>query len=76
MTEKNPHVLHAEQMALSGSDRDIYSGATIEVTYAPCEKCAVLIHQCGIAQVNYIECDKSKIGINYLIEKGLRVCKI
>jgi len=51
MTEKNSHVIHAEQMALSGSDKDIYEGATLYVTYKPCDKCEVLIKKCKIVEV-------------------------
>ena len=76
MSDKNPHVLHAEQMALSGSDREIYHGATLEVTYAPCEKCAVLIVQCKIEKVIYHDEDKSLMGVNYLKQNGVKVCKI
>lgn len=51
MTEKNPHCLHAEQMALCGEDREIYEGATLYVTYKPCDKCRLLIEKCKIKEV-------------------------
>lgn len=54
---KNPHVLHAEQMALCGKDKDIYNGAVIYVTYPPCEKCSVLIEKCKIKEVVYLDRD-------------------
>ena len=59
MDSKNPHVLHAEQMALCSKDREIYEGATIYVTYPPCEKCMVLIEQCKISEVIYLD----KLGV-------------
>lgn len=76
MSNKNPHVLHAEQMALSGSDVEIYNGASLEVTYAPCEKCAVLIVQRKIKEVAYHDEDKTMIGVNYLKQNGVIVCKL
>lgn len=55
MTEKNPDVLHAERMALCGSDREIYEGATIYVNYPPCEKCMILIEKCKLKEVIYLD---------------------
>ena len=52
---KNPHVLHAEQMALCGSDREIYKDATIYITYPPCDKCRVLIELCKIKEVIHLQ---------------------
>lgn len=54
MEDKNPHVLHAEQMALCGEDREVYKGATLYVTYKPCDKCEILIKQCEIKEVFYL----------------------
>ena len=54
-TDKNPHVLHAEKMALCGSDREIYHGATLYVTYPPCPDCETLINQCKIKEVIYLD---------------------
>ena len=48
---KNPHVLHAEQMALSGDDTEIYEGADLYVTYKPCEKCSIMIEKLKIGRV-------------------------
>lgn len=59
MTDKNPHCLHAEQMALCGNDREVYEGATIYVTYPPCEKCMILIEKCKLKEVIYL--DKSGV---------------
>jgi len=65
MTEKNAHVLHAEQMAIVGRDED-YHGSTLFVTYAPCEKCAILIVQKKIKTVYYAQADKLQDGLKYL----------
>lgn len=72
MTEKNGHVIHAEQMALAGTD-DLYTGAILETTYAPCLNCAVLIVQKKIGKVIYHEADKCRTGIKYLIEHNVKV---
>ena len=72
LTEKNPHVLHAEHMALAGSD-DQYQGATLETTYQPCEICAGLIVKKGIREVvihELTECNKS---IDYLKANKVKV---
>lgn len=55
--DKNPHVLHAEQMALCGSDKEIYNGADIYVTYPPCEKCMILIEKCKLKTLTYVDKD-------------------
>lgn len=55
MTDKNPHCLHAEQMALCGEDREIYNGADIYVTYPPCDKCMILIEKCKIKTLTYVD---------------------
>lgn len=57
MSDKNPHVLHAEQMALCGSDKDICNGADIYVTYPPCEKCMILIEKCKLKTLTYVDRD-------------------
>lgn len=71
MSSKNPDVLHAEEMALS-VDID-FTGAILEVTYAPCIKCAELIVDKGIKTVIYHDADKCGSGIKYLINKGVNV---
>ena len=55
MTEKNPHVLHAEKMALCGDDRHIYRDAILYVTYPPCPDCMTLIRQCKIKEVIHLQ---------------------
>lgn len=75
LTEKNPHCLHAETMALAGTD-DLYKGAILETTYAPCLNCSVLIVQKGISEVIYHEADKCMTGVKYLIDHKVKVrCK-
>ena len=59
MTDKNPHCLHAEQMALCGNDKEIYNGAVMYVTYPPCEKCMILIEKCELKEVIFL----SKEGV-------------
>ena len=49
MNNKNPHVLHAEEMAL----KDIDSADSIYVTYKPCDKCMLIIQSKGIKNVYY-----------------------
>ena len=72
MTEKNPHVLHAEQMALAGND-DEYKGATLETTYQPCESCAVLIVNKGIREVVIHELTECSKSIDYLKANKVKV---
>lgn len=72
LTEKNPHVLHAEQMALTGTD-DEYKGATLETTYKPCESCAVLIVNKGIKTVVIHEITKCSKSIDYLKANKVKV---
>ena len=72
LTEKNPHVLHAEQMALTGTD-DEYKGATLETTYQPCESCAVLIVNKGIKTVITHELTACSKSIDYLKANKVKV---
>lgn len=67
-TEKNPHCIHAEQMALCGSDKEIYQDATIYVTYPPCEKCMILIERCKLKEVIYL--DKDGVEIHEQVKKS------
>ena len=72
LTEKNSHVLHAEQMALAGSD-DEYKGATLETTYQPCMNCAVLIVSKRIKEVVIHERARCNASIEYLLSKKVNV---
>ena len=51
MSEKNPDVLHAEEMALLAVARDSCKGAKIFVNYPPCKKCQNMILNYGISEV-------------------------
>ena len=55
LDDKNPHVIHAEQMALCGEDHEIYEGASIYVTYPPCDKCMILIKKRKIKTVLFLK---------------------
>lgn len=62
---KNPHVLHAEAMALQGTD-DLYLQSDLYVTYQPCLDCAKLIQQKNIRAVYYAQASDCTQGIQYL----------
>lgn len=62
---KNPHVLHAEEMALQGIC-DIYKDADLYVTYQPCMKCAELIVSKKIKRVFYSQLAKCTESLEYL----------
>lgn len=70
-TEKNPHVLHAEAMALQGTD-DLYKGAELYVTYQPCLKCAELIVHKKIKTVFYAQANACKNSIDFLNKNKVR----
>lgn len=74
MTHKNPDVIHAEQMALSGTD-DVYKGSTLFVTYQPCLACAELIISKGITTVYFIQEAKTPDSIHYLNQHSIEVSK-
>ena len=67
---QNPHVLHAEAMALSGDSED-YRGATLWVTYQPCMPCAALILSKRIAKVIYSQTSKTPESIHFLDFHGI-----
>lgn len=50
--QKNPNVIHAEQMALSGDKN--YDGAVIYINYPPCSECMDLIKSKGISETVYL----------------------
>jgi len=51
---KYPYVVHAEQNAILNAT-DPLDGATLYVTLFPCNECAKVILQSGIAEVVYLE---------------------
>lgn len=68
---KNPHVLHAEEMALQGSSKK-FQGATLYVSYPPCMKCADIIVRQGIKHVVMAEPIKHVCSILFLQERGVQ----
>ena len=70
MDSKNPHVLHAEEMALS-KPKD-YRNSHLYVNYTPCKKCCDLIIKSGITKVTYYTNDKPDNRL-YLQTNGVNV---
>jgi len=68
-------VLHAEQNALMFALRNGTStlGTTMYITHSPCEDCAKLIAQSGIAKVIYSEDYRDLNGVKFLQEAGVKV---
>ena len=70
LENKNPHVLHAEEMALQGTC-DIYRDSYLYVTYQPCDKCAALIVSKHIKKVFYAKTSKCSNSLKYLSQHGI-----
>lgn len=68
---KNPHVLHAEEMALKGEDLEVYIGASLYVTYQPCMKCAELIVTRQFKDVFFSTSNPCSKSIEYLNKHGV-----
>lgn len=68
---KNPHVLHAEEMALNGVDAEIYKDAELYVTYQPCIDCANLIISKKIKAVFFSTSNPCSKSIKFLNEHGV-----
>jgi len=68
-------VLHAEQNALMFALRNGTStlGTTMYITHSPCEDCAKLIAQSGIAKVIYSENYRDLNGVKFLQEANVKV---
>ena len=68
-------VLHAEQNALMFALRNGTStlGTTMYITHSPCEDCAKLIAQSGIAKVIYSEDYRDLNGVKFLQEANVKV---
>lgn len=61
---KNPHALHAEVMALSSDDPEIFHGAIMGITHAPCDLgCTDLIVKMGLSAVYYLGTPSSQNGL-------------
>lgn len=73
-----PEVLHAETNAIAKLAKSTESGAgaTLFVTHSPCLDCAKLIFQSGIDHVFYRNSYRSKDGIQFLEQSGVKVEQI
>lgn len=71
-------VLHAEIQCLNKLRKVNESalGATLLVTHSCCLKCAHEVVDCGIETVYYRNTFRSKDGLEYLEENGVKVIKI
>ena len=64
---KNPHALHAEVMALDSTDPEIFKGASIVLTHAPCDLgCTDLIISKHLAAVYYMGIPSTRNGLSKL----------
>lgn len=73
-----PEVRHSEKNALMGLVKSSESaeGATLFCTHACCKFCAIDIVDSGITTVYYRHDYRSKDGIDYLEENGVKVHKL
>ena len=71
--ETSPHVIHAEQNAISFAAKSGIStnNTTLYVTLSPCNICALLIVQAGIKKVVYREEYRDTTGLEIL--KGANI---
>jgi dCMP deaminase len=77
LNKTNDLTLHAEQNIISFCAKNGISteGATMYLTHAPCKQCSKLIAQSGIKTVYYNKKYKTKEGIKFLEENGVKVWK-
>jgi deoxycytidylate deaminase len=66
-------VIHAEENAIAKLARSHESGdgAAMFITHAPCQQCAKMILQSGIAEVWYAQQYRNDFGVNYLNSHGV-----
>ena len=64
--------LHAELNAIIVAKQDL-TGCRIYVTLSPCIRCAAIILQAGIVEVNYAVLYRDITGIEYLQYHGIKV---
>ena len=66
-------VIHAEENAIAKLARSHESGdgAAMFITHAPCQQCAKMILQSGIAEVWYAQQYRNDLGVNYLNSHGV-----
>ena len=73
------HEIHAEANALLFAARHglAVEGTTLYVNVSPCQQCAKLILQAGVARVCYYEVyDREDSGIQYLVNHGVACDKL
>lgn len=75
--ETKPECRHAEVAALEKlwGKPESAEGAICFVTTAPCKNCAIKLFTAGIKEVYYKDTYSSEAGIEYLINKGVKVEK-
>ena len=73
-----PECRHAEVAALEKlwGKPESAEGATCFVTTAPCKNCSIKLFTAGIKQVYYKDTYRNSDGIEYLIDKGIKVDKL
>lgn len=71
-------VRHAEVAALEKliNSTETAEGSVMFVSHAPCKGCAIKIVGAKIKKVYYRHTYRSTAGIEYLLDKGVEVCKI
>jgi len=69
--------LHAEQNIITFCAKNGIptNGTTLYITHAPCQQCAKLIAQSGIAEVVFTDYYKTTDGIDFLTECGVSIRK-
>ena len=77
-SEGNSKTVHAEANVIAFCSRHGIKteGCSIWVTLQPCEKCAELLIQAGIKEVNYCESYRSDEGLKLLKENRISINKI
>jgi dCMP deaminase len=69
------NVLHAEANALMKLTKssDTAYGATMYLTFSPCENCSKLIHQAGIKRLVFTDLHSNLKGLMFLNEAGVDI---
>jgi dCMP deaminase len=75
LNETHWYVLHSEANAILKCAKNGISckGATMYLTHSPCRECAKLIFQSGVSRLVYNEKYRDGMGIDFLIESGLKI---
>lgn len=76
--EGNSHTVHAEAnvIAFCAKNGIPTNGCKMYVTLQPCEKCAELIIQAGVIEVNYLEEYRCSKGLQLLIDNNIKVNQV